>query len=137
MCRIKGVHFGGCGHIVYHVTAPGACYVPVGGFECSSPGVFMSLMSRRRLPEELEVVHLRCASCVFRTAFPARAAVVARLLPNHPFAASPAVQHVWYDREVRPYLRESDRAPRFDWQAASAVAYTQAFDWVWRNGYTD
>ena len=140
MCRFRAVNFG-CGHTLYHVLTPGACYVPGGGWECSSPGMFVRLTTwgyLLGLIQEFEVVHLRCASCVFGTSFPGRTVVMAGVLPNQYFAASSAVQHVWYDHEVRPYLRESERVPRFDWYAAWNNDFSGALEaenWEFHNGY--
>lgn len=85
--------------------------------------------------EEFEAVRQRCALCVFQEPFPPRTVVEAALLPPQYHAASPAVQRVWYDHEVNPYLRESDRKPKFDWKAACVEDCVAAADWEFNNGY--
>lgn len=132
MCYFRAVVFQGCNHTLYHVKTRGTCYRPLSGFECSLTGMFAWIPLG--YIEEIEVVRLRCASCVFGTPFPAPA-VVTTLLPNQFLAASPAVQHMWFDREVRPYLRDSDRAPKFDWHAASVEDCCAATEWEYQNGY--
>lgn len=131
MCNFVMWMYKGCGHTVLRVRVPCDMHVPGSHFGCSRPGVWGWAEQAGLGVDWWEFTPKRCAGC----------AGLYQLAPgpaNWPFlheflSARPAVQHVWMDREVRPYL--VDWTEPFDVDSASFEDWLAIQDFLFRHEY--